>query len=321
MVTSRKIAAIPYYGSKAWLMGSLRSAIECSPHRIYVEPCVGGGALFFAMQHKESRTHVLNDANQCLVMLYRGLQLYPKAIRRELGATLFSHGCHKRAKNFIATADCTDLSQANVVAIAAATYISLCQGVSSIMGTRTGWRINRVTDGERQLWQTRIDRVGELASALRSATVDCDDLLKVIARWDGNDTLFVCDPPYPGTACGHYGSKNRSYSVGTYTQADWTNLCALLDRCRGDYILFNYVNTAQPLDFDVHLVISKQSKTRPTAESRETLEHIWIRIADKNTLLTVIYGFYSHKVRAINWNPASRNLTCLPGGGDLLDVA
>ncbi|KLT72309.1 DNA methyltransferase [Neisseria arctica] len=47
----------------------------------YIEPFLGGGAMFFELEKEGS---IINDINENLISFYKNLQLYPRQVRKEL---------------------------------------------------------------------------------------------------------------------------------------------------------------------------------------------------------------------------------------------
>lgn len=110
-------------------------------------------------------------------------------------------------------------------------------------GTRThagSWSIQRGTAGSgkdlqwsRKSWEARAKRIERV-------TLECDDALKVIKRWDGENTFFYNDSPYPGTNQGHYKG---------YTLEDFKEQVELMDSIEGSFLLSNY---DQPITMPDH---------------------------------------------------------------------
>ena len=71
---------ISYYGGKQTLAKTIVGLIP--PHRLYCEPFMGGGAIFFA---KEPATvEIINDTNGELINFYRVVQRDLTALKKDI---------------------------------------------------------------------------------------------------------------------------------------------------------------------------------------------------------------------------------------------
>lgn len=87
---------ITYYGGKQRLTKTIVSMIP--PHKVYIEPFFGGGAVFFAK--KPSYLEVINDINDNVVTFYRVCQNEAQfqELSAKIQATLFSEALFLQAK-------------------------------------------------------------------------------------------------------------------------------------------------------------------------------------------------------------------------------
>ena len=85
---------LSYYGGKQQLA---RRILELIPeHRIYCEPFLGGGAIFFAKE--PSPVEVINDTNGELINFYEVLQRDFPALEKEIAISLHSRKQHRHAE-------------------------------------------------------------------------------------------------------------------------------------------------------------------------------------------------------------------------------
>ena len=201
-------------------------------HTVYVEPFAGGAAVMFAKPWPPAtNTHhyreVLNDIRGDVVNLYRviGDPVKGPQLVRELQATPYSRQAHKAAR--LIGDDASD------VARAWAFYTNVQQSFSNIL--TGGWGTGVYGRNLAATWVRKVSRLPDYLDRMFGVHVECDDALAVIERWDSPQTLFYCDPPYPGTDLGHYGG---------YMQDDFSALCDLLDRCSGSFVLSCYDSPA-----------------------------------------------------------------------------
>ena len=180
-------AALRYYGGKArlapWIVAHL------PPHACYVEPF--GGAASVLLRKPPAPCEVYNDLDGEVVGFFRVLRERPGELVEAVRGTPFA-----RAEIDLACAptppDLDDLERARRV------YVRAWQGRHGLPARgRMGWRFERATDDSRTAvaqW-TDLERLWETAERLRAVQLECDDALRVIARFDGPDTLFYCLAP------------------------------------------------------------------------------------------------------------------------------
>jgi site-specific DNA-adenine methylase len=178
MVTSRKIAAIPRYGGKFRQARYIVPVIEAMPHKTYIEPCVGGASVFLGLVNPTT-TLVLNDANSCLLILYKLMQCYPDALLTKLSGIPFSRLVYQQAKFNLATCDIFDDSFENQLTIAADTYVSLCMSFGNVMGDDGGWRVDKKRGSDPRTWRNRKLNLRHAIDRIDSVYIDCADYATV----------------------------------------------------------------------------------------------------------------------------------------------
>jgi DNA adenine methylase len=104
-----------------------------------------------------------------------------------------------------------------------------------------GWGFCIATRNLAATWSSTCARLYACAERLQSVYIEHDDVLKVIARWDSPQTLFYCDPPYPGTQQGHYKG---------YSQRDFQALVSCLSVCQGSFLLSGYDSDAMSHEWE-----------------------------------------------------------------------
>ena len=69
----------------------------------------------------------------------------------------------------------------------------------------------------------------ELCCRLDRVTVECEDGIDVIRRYDCPEAFHFVDPPYVGSDCGHYN--------GTFDEVDFSRLLDTLATVEGKFML------------------------------------------------------------------------------------
>lgn len=179
-----------YPGSKRrmldFLAGHLPSATSISGR--FIEPFVGGGAIYF---HLRPRAALLADINVELIELYRGIQRSPRRIWQIYRSFPNTKQAYRQIRDRDPRA-----------------FTFLQRAARSLYLNRTCfkgmWRhnlegkFNIGYGGQSRRWAIRRRDLIEISARLRKATVRCSDFEPIIADAKPNDYLFL-DPPYrPG---------------------------------------------------------------------------------------------------------------------------
>ncbi len=186
----RKVRFIRYPGGKQRILNYIipylptRELIEGK----FIEPFVGSGAVFFALNPKAA---VLSDINKELIDLYRGIRRYPLQIWEVF-------------KNFPKTKKAYyEIRSANLdkmdLAYRAARTLYLNRTCFKGM-----WRHNSIGEfnvgygGQDRRWVISQEDLIKVSSKLKRTSLKYSDFQKIIDSCVGEDFIFV-DPPYrPG---------------------------------------------------------------------------------------------------------------------------
>lgn len=226
-----KRPALRYYGAK-WRLSSW--IIRQFPrHGCYVEPYAGTGAVL--MRKPRVKLEVFNDSDLEIVNFFRVLREQPEKVLHAIRYTPYSRF----------EFDLSYEAATEPIERARRFFVRSWQGYG-------GPRIKRLTGWKYQArhWESgRADQVNEWNDAksleafvarLEGVQLECDDALKVIARFDTEETLFYCDPPYPSS------TWNKSWNKDGYTHEidahHHVHLSNLLHRIKGMAAISTYPN-------------------------------------------------------------------------------
>jgi len=257
---------ISYYGGKQRIASQIVPYIWGIPHTVYAEPFFGGGSILYAKGKRHNRNgdhyrEAINDKNQSLITFWKVARDQPDDLERYLRLTPYSQAEHKRAKTIYKNP--LDFSELEV---AWAVYIQCNMSFANQIGK--GWQTATSGPNPAQTWKARKDRLPECFERLDDVNIGCEDAIDFIKRWDSPQTIFYCDPPYPGTDQGHYSG---------YSLEDYQALCHSLDNCQGSYILSNYAQAIAP--DSVQKVIEIQavmSASKDKTAEKERIEILYI---------------------------------------------
>lgn len=207
-----------YPGGKQRLLDFLlkhippRTAIEGN----FVEPFVGGGAIFFALNPRKA---VLTDINSELIDLYKGIRLYPS----EVWKTFCTFPSTKRGYYQVRGLNRESLDLVNSAARTLYLNRTCFKGM---------WRHNAQGQfnvgygGQARRWCINEKSLETVAKRLKRARLKICDFETVIDQCDRTDFLFL-DPPYRP---GEREMSNQHYSHSDFCFADQIRLARTLRR-------------------------------------------------------------------------------------------
>ena len=171
---------------------------EIPPHDKYVEPFVGGGAIFW--NRPPSKKSVINDLDKCLIEGYRLLKSvssdinkYPIPITEEEYAEArrvdYKSNPHlpivkKLLNKFQAFVNSKGGSKEKQL-------LKILYKFCNTFGSKGSGKIFRVERGI-----NKIKKIDEYKDRLKNTTIKSEDYKKVIKDEDGKNTFFFLDPPY-----------------------------------------------------------------------------------------------------------------------------
>ncbi len=180
------------------------------PHKTYVEPFAGSAAVFF--EKPPSDTEVLGDADPEIASAFKALTTLTD---REL-AELKKKNWTGRATLFRAMQDAKPRSK--VEKLYRFLYLS-----HFAYGKLRGKSYNPNAEG---IEARTIDRIEKYRDRLRGVTVHSGHYADVVKKFDGKDTFFFLDPPYPG----------HNVEVGE-DRFDETEFRKVLDGIKGKFLV------------------------------------------------------------------------------------
>lgn len=214
---------ITYYGGKQNLVSKILPLLAQCPHTTYVEPFVGGGAIFWAKP--KSEVEIINDLNREVVNFYKVLQSDFKALQAKVLETPHSRALHKDANVIY-----QNPHMFSDVERAWAFWVATNLGFAGMIGK--GWKYGTTSNtSEKGHSNKKKAFLVELQQRLDLVQIECKDALEIIKWRDREGTLFYCDPPYFNSDCGHYDG---------YSEADFKALLESLSQLKGKFLLSSY---------------------------------------------------------------------------------
>jgi DNA adenine methylase len=158
------------------------------PHKTYVEVFGGGASVLFAKPR--SPVEVYNDKWGDIVNLFLVLRDKPLELKRFLTYTPFSHQLFDEYREKFRKRDFRDdVERAGII------FFLLWASKNADL-VDCEWLAQRRRNLALAMKNT-VDKLEVFAERLRGVIIENMDFEEVIRRYDGEDTLFYCDPPYP----------------------------------------------------------------------------------------------------------------------------
>jgi len=201
-------------------------------HGCYVEPFVGGGAVFFWLQPKRA---FLSDVNRELVDLYKCIRSNPQ----EVWEAFKRIPDGKEAYNQIRKLRHRDLDPV----MRAARLLYLNRTCFKGMWRHNGkGEFNIGYGGVSRRWGITAEDLGTISKLLRYASIQCADFEEVVNQCKPGDFIFI-DPPYrPGMK----EQSNAHYIGHQFTFADQQRLASALARASAHGVSWTMTNSSHP---------------------------------------------------------------------------
>lgn len=204
---------IGWVGGKRLLASTI---IELLPeHECYVEVFGGAGWVLFRKDHEASEVEVYNDVNSRLVELFRSVKWHPQEIVRELEFLAPSREIFDQFKE---QPGLTEIQRA-------ARFYYVIKLSYGCKGGNIGFNSK---SPKRLILSKVMSDVERVRSRLERGSIENEDFGDIFERYDGEDTIFFCDPPY-------YEAEDCYDAL--FTEADHQRLAEKLKSLEGMFLL------------------------------------------------------------------------------------
>lgn len=226
----KNIVAFPYYGGKnthlSWLLDLLPYDTK------YIEPFCGSAAVL--LNRHISAQEILNDQDRLVMNFFQVLREQGEEFVDLLRLTPYHKGEHELVqKDLMYSPSIGPIERARRFFIFAR---------QSYMGQARTWAISpkEVRTGFSQVvkrWIYGIEGLLPVIDRLRRVIFENRDALDIIPRYDSQDTVWYCDPPYmPETRV-----STNEYRI-EMTKSVHKDLLDLLLNCEGKVAISGYSN-------------------------------------------------------------------------------
>lgn len=215
---------VTYYGGKQTMLKHIRPLIP--EHNLYTEAFAGGAALFF--DKEPSNIEVINDLNGELVNFYKTVVSDFEGVKKEVDKTLHCRNHHAHAQYIYKNSGWfSDVQRAWALFVLSKTSFA------SQLDNSFGFDKAKPAM-PKKLYFAKEAFNNDLKARLDKTTIEQDDALKVIKRYDTKESFHFVDPPYVGTNMGHYS--------GMFNNESLLNLLKLLVTIEGKFMLTMFPN-------------------------------------------------------------------------------
>jgi len=253
------LSAFPYVGGKTRLSGWITDHLP--EHTVYVEPFGGSAAVL--LNKPRSSIEVYNDLDGDVVQLFEVARDRPDELAQWAHRTPFSEELHDKWVQEFYAGERPDDPVERAGRFLFLRYTSFAGKYATASGFSRDTPRTRV--GESSTWQTVPGRVDEVCDRLQGVSIQNRDFAEVVEHYDGEDTVFYCDPPYL--------NKEDSYRVNDFGHADLNDA---LDGIDG-YALVSYTDKPEGL-YDGWIEVTRSHYHDAGAEKDENEEEVTERL-------------------------------------------
>lgn len=263
---ANKKIAFGWYGGKYSHLDWLLPLLPETQH--YCEPFGGSGAVL--VNRKPSPVETYNDIDGELVNFFRVLREDKDRLLEAIGLTPFSREEFELAIQ-IPTEPLSEFERARRFFVRARQVrTGLAQTASSgrwahcLLTSRAGMA------GAVSRWLGSVEGLAEIAQRLLRVQIEHAPAIEVIQRYDSEETLFYCDPPYP------HDSRGDTNAYGyEMTDDDHRRLADVLHNVKGKVAISSYAsNLMSELYKDWNCIEAPSRKVHSVKQDR--VELLWI---------------------------------------------
>lgn len=262
MMCEKKRPVLKYPGSK-WRMADWIISLM-PPHKSYLEPFFGSGAVFF--NKKPSRIETINDLDGEIVNLFRCVREWPEELACAVALTPYSREEYERAwSRFKAGGKARGIEDARL------TLVRYWQSHGSTSVYKGGWkndRAGREYAYDVRYWRNLPGWVLDAAERLKDAQIEQTQAVELIRRFKHPDVLIYADPPYVVST-----RKGKQYVVDMVEDRQHIELLEALKEHPGPVILSGYENELYEKHLQGWVKLHKKAMAEGGAARTET---VWL---------------------------------------------
>lgn len=211
--------AAPWLGGKRNLAKRICAILDATSCTTYAEPFVGMGGIFLRRSQRP-KAEVINDFGRDVSNLFRILQRHYPQFLEVLRFQLTTRAEFNRLVD-TNPETLTDLERAGRFL-----YLQRTAFGGKVSGRNFG--VSKDRPGRFNL-TTLEPMLEDLHSRLAGVVIECLDWSEFVRRYDGQGTLFYCDPPYWGC--------ETDYGKAMFDRESFARMADQLGRIQGRFLL------------------------------------------------------------------------------------
>jgi len=231
---TEKVVFIRYPGGKQRFLDYLNPFLPSTEliKGRFIEPFLGSGAVFFALNPKCA---LLSDINQELIDLYRGIRLYPSKVWE-----IYKN--FPRDKKSYYEIRSMRVEKMDLAYKAAKTLYLNRTCFKGMWRHNSNGEFNVGYGGQDRRWVINKDLLKEVSNRLKNAILKCTDFENIIDESIKGDFIFV-DPPYKP---GERELLHSHYLYGKFSYSDYQRLANVLKRASNKGVTWAMTISSHP---------------------------------------------------------------------------
>lgn len=262
-----KLLPFSWYGGKYshlnWLLPLLPD------ERQYVEPYGGSGAVL--LNREPAKVETFNDIDSDITNFFKVLRENKNEFLEKIALTPYSREEYEKAVKNMGNDELSDMEQARLFFVRAGQVSNgLAQSATPGRWSYAIRMSRRDMSGNISSYYGKLDKLEEIAERLRRVQIENKPALDCIQRYDDEETLFYCDPPYPSSCRGDSNAYNYEMSDEEHRE-----LAEVLKKCEGKVAISSYkCDLIDELYGDWRVEYEKEKKTSVGGAKRK--EGLWM---------------------------------------------
>lgn len=227
-----KLLPFTWYGGKyshlSWILPLLPKEKQ------YVEPFGGSGAVLLNREPAEVET--FNDIDSDVTNFFKVLREDTDELLEKIALTPYSREEFEEAVEKMGNDKLSDMEKARLF------YVRAGQVTNGLAQSATPGRWSycitmsrRNMSGNISSYYGKLDKLEKIAERLRRVQIENKPSLDCIQRYDSENVLFYCDPPYPSSSRGEPNAYNYEMSNEEHRE-----LAEVLHQCDGKVAISSY---------------------------------------------------------------------------------
>lgn len=225
-------------------------------HKVYCEPFFGSGAVFF--NKPQTYIETINDVDGNIVNLFKVCRDTAEELARLIELTPFSReefeGCYEKSDN--------PIEQAR------RTLVRYHQSFGNCNSSKRSWRNVQTYGGPRTatMWNYLPERIAEVCERLKETQIENIDAIELIKRYNDENTLLYCDPPYLQSL------RKKNMYAHEMTDEQHIKLLEVLKESKSKIVLSGYDN---PLYNETLTGWNTDEKKTTAQMGKHRVEKLW----------------------------------------------